>query len=171
MMAMLFISMTAILGAQEEKGASAKSELKVVCSPELESLAIQLASDYMTVNGGIRFQVDPLDDQEIYGKLQGASIALLSKEFIAGLEGDQYFKMVVGRDAIVPVMNSRHPQKDLILERGISPEVFARIYTSEGNLTWGEVLGLSDRHTVQAYVPGASMCHGVSVRVFTYPAR
>jgi glycine cleavage system H lipoate-binding protein/ABC-type phosphate transport system substrate-binding protein len=156
MMAILFICMTAILGAQEEKSTSSKSDLKVLYSPGLESLAIQLASDYMDVNRDIRLQVDPLDDQEIYEKLEDGSIALLSKECIAGLEGDQYFKMVVGRDAIVPVMNSRHPHKDLILEKGISPEVFARIFTSAGNLTWGEVLGLPDRHTVQAYIPGAS---------------
>ncbi len=45
-MAMLFITMTVIQGAPEEKGVSGKNELQLVCSPELESLANQLVNDY-----------------------------------------------------------------------------------------------------------------------------
>jgi glycine cleavage system H lipoate-binding protein len=154
MMAMLFFFMTAIFGAQKEKGASGKSELELVCSPELESLALRLAGAFMQEEGNIHIQVNPLADQEIYGRLQQGTLALVGKDCVAGLDGEQYFKMVVGRDAIVPVMNENHPQKDLILERGISPEAFSRIFTEEGQISWGEVLHVSDQHPVQAYAPG-----------------
>ncbi|MEA3477315.1 MAG: hypothetical protein U9R60_03985 [Bacteroidota bacterium] len=110
----------------------------------------------MKENGNIQFQLSPLSDEEIYGNLQGGTIALVNKECMTVLTGDQCFKMVVGRDAIVPVMNARHPQKDLILETGISPEVFTRIYTAGESISWGDVLGLSDQRLVHAYVPGVS---------------
>ena len=46
MMAILFFFITAIHGAPEERGDSGNGELQVVCSPELEGLANQLASAY-----------------------------------------------------------------------------------------------------------------------------
>lgn len=153
-MAMVLFSMTAIQGAQKEKVASRKSDLKVVCSPELESLAKQLVSNYSREYDATLTEVSTVGNEEVSGTLHEGTVALVNKECVAALEGDQYYKMVIGRDAIVPLMNSNNPQRDLILEHGISAEQFARIYTATANITWGEVLGVSDSHPVCAYVPG-----------------
>ena len=153
-MAMLIMTMTAIQGAPKEEGAPAKNELQLVCSPELESLANKLVNDYSKEHEGTQIQVTPVSDHEVYGNLREGSIALVNKDCLAGLKGEHYFKMVVGRDAIVPLMNDNHPQRDLILENGISAEGFARIFTSSGNITWGEVLGVPDQRSVYAYAPG-----------------
>ncbi len=153
-MAMLFITMTVIQGAPEEKGVSGKNELQLVCSPELESLANQLVKDYSKEHEGAQIQVTPVGDYDVYGTLREGTVALVKKDCVAGLKGKHYFKMVVGRDAIVPLMNANHPQRDLIMENGISAEGFARIYTSPGNITWGEVLGVPDQRPVHAYAPG-----------------
>ncbi len=153
-MAMLFITMSAIQGAPEEKGAPGKNELQLVCSPELENLANQLVNDYRNENEGTQIQVTPVNDQEVYGTLRKGTIALVNKDCLAGLKGEHYFKMVVGRDAIVPLINANHPQRDLIMKNGISAEGFARIYQTPGNITWGEVLGVADQRPVHAYVPG-----------------
>ena len=155
-MAMLFISMTAIQGAPEDKSAQEKNLLQVVCSPDLESLAKQLASDYMNENEGTQIQVTPLSEGDVYGNLPEGTVALLNKEFVTGLDGEHFSKMVVGRDAIVPIMNASHPQKEYILENGISPEKFNLIYASGDKLSWGEVLGIKDTHPVHAYAPGTS---------------
>ncbi|MCK4880170.1 MAG: hypothetical protein KAS82_05905 [Bacteroidales bacterium] len=153
-MAMLFITMTAMKGAPEEKGVPGKNELQLVCSPELESLANQLVNDYSKENMGTQIQVTPVTDHEVYGTLKKGTVALVNKDCLAGLKGEHYFKMVVGRDVIVPLINANHPQIDMIMENGISAEGFARIYTAPGNITWGEVLGLPDQRPVHAYVPG-----------------
>ena len=153
-MAMLFISMSAIQGAPEDKGAQGKNDLMVVCSPELESIAIQLANDYMKANEGTQIQVTPVSDREVYGNLPEGTLALLNKECVTGMDGEHFFKMVVGRDAIVPIMNANNPQKEYILENGISPEKFAIIYTAGNQFSWGELLGIQDAHPVRAYAPG-----------------
>lgn len=155
-MAMFFICMTAVKGVSDEKGTPGNNELQLVCSPEFASLASQLASDYMKEHKGIEIRVTPVDDWAVNGALGKGCIALVNKGCVAGLKGEDNFKLVVGRDAIVPVMSTRHPQKELIMEKGISAEEFARIYSSTGQLTWGEVLGNSDQHPVQAYIPGES---------------
>jgi len=155
-MALLIMSITAVQGLPEEKGTPAKSELQVLCSPELESLANKLVSAYSCLNGGTQMRVIPVKNREEYGNLQKGSVALVNKEDVAGLAGKRYFSMVVGRDVLVPIMNSRHPQRDLILSEGISPYDFSRIYTSRESISWGEVLGTSDRHLVYAYAADKS---------------
>ena len=155
-MAMLFISMTAIQGAPEDKGAQEKNVLQVVCSPDLESLAKQLARDYMIENEGTQIQVTPLSEGEVYGNLPEGTVALMNKDCVSGIDGEQCYKLVVGRDAIVPIMNASHPQKEYILENGISPEKFELMYTAGDKLSWGEVLGITDTHPVHAYAPGTS---------------
>ena len=52
-MAMFFICMTAVKGVPDEKGTPGNKELQLVCSPEFNSLASQLASDYMKKHKGI----------------------------------------------------------------------------------------------------------------------
>jgi len=156
LMGILFLSITAIHGASEERGDSGTDELEVVCSPELESLAKQLASEYMKQNSEVRIQVRPIPDIQVYEALKKGTIALVNKDCMTGRETEQCFKLVVGREAIIPIMNSSHPHKDLILKQGISPEEFSRIYTSQGTLTWGELLGISDANVVHAYAPGGA---------------
>jgi len=152
-MALLFIGMTAVLGLSEENDTSGKNELELVCGPEFTSLASQLAKDYMKEHKGIQIRVLPLDDKAVNGVPGKGCIALVNKGCIAGIDGEDSFKLVVGRDAIVPVINTKHPQVELIMANGISAEVFARIYSSTGQLTWGEVLGVSNQHPVHAYAP------------------
>ena len=155
-MAMLFMGMTAVQGTTEEKGTPGKNELQVICSPELESLANQLVGDYTNMYEGAQIKVIPMKNREVFRNLQEGTVALVNKDYMAGLEGKQYFKMVVGRDVLVPIMNARHPQRDLILDEGISPYDFSMICTSGGNISWGEVLGISDQRAVHAYMADES---------------
>jgi glycine cleavage system H lipoate-binding protein/ABC-type phosphate transport system substrate-binding protein len=154
-MVMLFISMTAIHGAQEEQGAQEKKELKVICSPELENLAQQVAGDYMKENEGLQIQLSFLGDHRDPGNLPEGSMALVNKVSVSEMNGEQNMTIVVGRDAIVPIMNASNPNKEYILKNGISPEKFAMIYTSGNKVSWGEVLGIPDANLVSAYAPGS----------------
>jgi len=153
-MALCFICMTAVKGVSDEKGTPGNNELQLVCGTEFSSLAGQLANDYMKEHKEIQIRVLPLDNKAVNGSLAKGCIALVNKGCLAGLEGEDSFKLVVGRDAIVPVINTKHPQMELIMANGISAEVFARIYSSTEQFTWGEVLGVSNQYPVHAYAPG-----------------
>ncbi len=120
----------------------------------LINLANRLASAYMKENSGIQVEVTPIPDPQVYDALKEGSIALVNKDCLAGMDAEQSFKLVVGREAIIPIMNANHPQRDLILKQGISPEAFSRIYTSQGTVTWGDLLGNSDSNPVHAFAPG-----------------
>jgi glycine cleavage system H lipoate-binding protein len=155
-MAMLTLSMAAIQSAAVEKGTPGEADLQLVCCPALENLADQLAVDYSWDHGGARIGVTTVYDQRTSLVFREGTVALVTKEFLAGLEGENYFRLVLGRDAIVPVMNLNHPQIERIREHGISADQFARIYSAGENLTWGEILGIPDEHPVHAYITGES---------------
>lgn len=158
-MAMLIFTMSAIQSTAEEKVTSGNVDLQLVCCPSLESLANQLAENYSREHGGAQIVVNTVYDQQNGGSFREGTVLLVTKEFLAGLEGESYFKLVLGRDAIVPVMNVNHPQYELIRDHGISALQFAQIYRARDQITWGEVLGITDEHPVNAYLPGNSFAN------------
>ncbi|MCK7529700.1 MAG: hypothetical protein MZV63_00885 [Marinilabiliales bacterium] len=91
----------------------------------------------------------------------GTEISLLSAEksadadirFVTGnsagfSDNADAWKMVVGRDVIVPVIHDSSPFQAKISEQGISPEQFAAILTGNGSYTWGELLNIENRTPV-----------------------
>lgn len=130
-MAMLFTGMTAIQGVSEDKTTKDGDGLHLVCTPELENLAGLLADNYKSTEDGVSITVTAISTQELSAKLEGGSIALLNKACVKGLEETSYFKMVVGRDALVPVISANHPQKDQILQQGMTAEALAGIFTAD----------------------------------------
>lgn len=63
------------------------------------------------------------------------------------------WKIVVGRDVIVPVMSATSPFLAVISESGISPEKFGGILTAEGTPTWGDLLNNDDLSPVTVLIP------------------
>lgn len=64
------------------------------------------------------------------------------------------WKMVVGRDVIVPVMSTSDPCSAAVTGHGISPEEFAMILSSGGSLTWGKLSGTDSNTPVRILIPG-----------------
>jgi glycine cleavage system H lipoate-binding protein/ABC-type phosphate transport system substrate-binding protein len=153
MMGIILCSLMAIQGAPQGKGSSEDVALKVVCNAEFENLANQLVSNFRNDHAGTRVQVLSVGNGDIYSSLGKGSVALVTKECVSGESMGSCFSMVVGRDALVPVMNAANPLLDYILEHGISPEEFSAIYTDQRTTTWGEVLGCESKQEVHAYLP------------------
>ena len=51
------------------------------------------------------------------------------------------FWVSVTKDAVFPIISSENPVATQILEKGISQEIFNKIYITEEIKTWGEVIG------------------------------
>ncbi|MDX2429987.1 MAG: hypothetical protein QNK35_03575, partial [Bacteroides sp.] len=93
-------------------------------------------------------------------------LALVDKACLNILPGDPELQMVVGRDVIVPVMNSNNPQAELISQRGITPQQFVSIYKSNGPQSWGELLGTESSQPVRAYMSDGA-CASAYLAEFT----
>ena len=65
--------------------------------------------------------------------------------FVQGLKNESLWKVVVGRDVIVPVINAKNPFLDEINQHGISPDVLSAFLKNEDYRNWGIFLRTEKR--------------------------
>lgn len=132
---------------------SMKGSINVFATPEIYNLTMKWASEYCSLNPKMKINVIQSADNNVAGMLNTeAGIGFISEESYAGLSNQSNWKIVVGRDVIVPVMNASNPLLDEIYRKGITPEAFARILDNPENQNWGIILGYSQDNPVHFYI-------------------
>jgi len=150
----LFTAMTSIFAVQAEPEKKEETIIQLRCSAELTELAKSLAEQYQQENAGMDIRVATIFEETTINGLESGEIALVNKDCLSTVGGEQGKRVVVGRNVIVPIMNINHPQKELILQKGISPVQFATIYKSSDQISWGQLLESENQNPVVAYMPG-----------------
>jgi glycine cleavage system H lipoate-binding protein/ABC-type phosphate transport system substrate-binding protein len=124
-----------------ENNISSTGLITIQSSPDLYNLTSKWASEYEKFSPGIKVNVvknsgkgnDNIQDAD--GKL-----FFISNESFPLTKNVATWKMVVGRDAIVPVINSKNPLLKAINEQGMSADDLARLFKNADNLQWGSLL-------------------------------
>jgi len=146
-----------LFGVPDENVASLKSSIQLASSPELSDMVTDWVSEYKSIQPGSDFTLNPIPEKGLDDFLQKeGTIALVTKESLTKIEGEPLWTLVIGRDVLVPVMNPKNPFREEILQKGISPEAFSKVYTSSGMQTWGSVLNNSSKAPVAPYVISGS---------------
>ena len=68
-------------------------------------------------------------------------IGMISRSIKPEEEAQNIFWVPVTKDAVFPMISDANPVKDQILARGISQEIFSKIFITGELKTWGEVIG------------------------------
>jgi len=68
-------------------------------------------------------------------------IGMISRSIKPEEESQDIFWVSVTKDAVFPIISAENPVAEQILAKGISQEVFAKIYVTGEIKTWGEVVG------------------------------
>jgi phosphate transport system substrate-binding protein len=68
-------------------------------------------------------------------------IGMISRTIKPEEEAQNIFWVSVTKDAVFPIISSENPVAEQILAKGISQEIFNKIYISGEITTWGEVVG------------------------------
>ncbi|MBI5840600.1 MAG: substrate-binding domain-containing protein [Chloroflexi bacterium] len=68
-------------------------------------------------------------------------IGMISRSIKPEEEAQDIFWVSVTKDAVFPIISSENPVAEQILAKGISQEVFSRIYVTGEITTWGEAIG------------------------------
>ncbi|MBK7712647.1 MAG: hypothetical protein IPJ37_18060 [Bacteroidales bacterium] len=115
--------------------------LKVVATPDLYPISMKWAAEYNSLIPGANIQVVNIADPEkAVEMINEGSIGFVSNEFSTGLKNESVWRVVVGRDVIVPVVNSKNPFIEEIKLHGISPDVLALFVKNGDYRNWGELL-------------------------------
>jgi len=139
-------------GALDEINSTIEKKISIVCSPDVFELANQWAIDYCKLNPGIEIRVDKADHYVLDPLLiSGKSLGLISHEYYQSIENNSLVNIVVGREIIVPIINSANPFINLIDSQGISPSDLARLLKNPQFRNWGLLLEAEENIPVNFY--------------------
>jgi len=68
-------------------------------------------------------------------------IGMISRSIKPEEESQGIFWVPVTKDAVFPIISDQNPVKDKILAKGISQDIFSKIFITGEIKTWGEVIG------------------------------
>jgi glycine cleavage system H lipoate-binding protein/ABC-type phosphate transport system substrate-binding protein len=120
-------------------------------SPDLFNLTAKWASEYYTINPKIKINVIRTDPgrENLNANLK---LGFVSHEYFLTINNEALWKTVVGRDVIVPIINSKNPFLDEIKQQGISSERLGQIFTNPEKRRWGTLLGNAKNVPVKYYL-------------------
>ncbi len=134
-----------------------EDSLCIWCCPDLYELANTWISSYASMNPGLLTNLQIIQPGMIGNTISGSgNIGLITKDYLPLSSGISNWKMSVGRDILVTVINAENPFLNDIYTNGISVEKFNAAYAGEADPTWGTLLG--DQHV---NIPVNSYCLGV----------
>lgn len=132
---------------------SGKKSITVFCTPELNNITSEWASGFSMLNPEYKIEVKNADKS-----LTGIDPDFRSNLFFIPGEqklftkGADLWKMKVGRDVIVPLINSKNPCIKDIYAQGISIEQISRLLTDPSQRSWRNVLNIQSDALINIYV-------------------
>jgi glycine cleavage system H lipoate-binding protein/ABC-type phosphate transport system substrate-binding protein len=124
-----------------ENNNSSDGLITIQCSPDLYNLTSKWAGEYEKLNPHASIKV--LKNTEISSSdilKEEGNLFFFSDESSASYKNEAVWKMVVGREVIVPIINSKNPLLKEINEQGISSDDLARLFKTPGDLQWRTLL-------------------------------
>lgn len=118
-----------------------KHSIDVYCTPDLLDLSNSLAIEYCNLNFDLEINVINIPESKFAETIGGSNnLGFITNEQYTGLKGSAFWKVAVGRDVIIPIMNSKNPFLSEIYEQGISSEDLAQTLCNEKLRNWGKLL-------------------------------
>jgi glycine cleavage system H lipoate-binding protein/ABC-type phosphate transport system substrate-binding protein len=137
----------------------------LMTSPELNNLTADWISEYEKLNSGVKFSVSVIDGSEIN---KAGTICFLSTDY---LTAPANWKISIGHNVIVPVLNAKNPMLKEIVDQGISTSEFASLFSGSGKINWSDLIGDGQNKPVHQYIiNNAEIKAGVSDFIQTDPA-
>ena len=118
---------------------SPAGSLTIQCSPDLYNLTSRWVSEYGKLNPGFNasiFKSAGIDDRTV----QSSEGNLFFLSDGSTLKNDMTWRMVIGRDVIVPVINSSNPLLKEINEQGISSDDLLALFRNQESPQWSILL-------------------------------
>jgi glycine cleavage system H lipoate-binding protein/ABC-type phosphate transport system substrate-binding protein len=131
---------------------SSEDSMRIFSTPDLFNLSSRWASEYNKTSPELKIRVINVSNtKEAENLIVAGNIGIVSKEYYSGLLNESLLKVLVGRDIIVPIINSQNPFVDEIYHHGISPETFVRFINNPDSMKWGNLLSDKQKSAVNYY--------------------
>ena len=140
--------------SREENGNELKGNISISGAYALYPLISALSERFMEINPGVKIEVTRGGTGEgiadlLTGKCQVAMISrpLTNEEISSGI-----WVVPVAKDGVAPIVNQKNPYLSKLMDQGISPDEFVKVFLSGNKVTWGEILGITAPEPIDVYI-------------------
>lgn len=124
----------------------------VLSTPDLYNISTKWAEEFNKLNTGAKISVFSVTDAGMEEILSTkGKIGFISRDISSIISEEPFSKLVVGRDVLIPVINSNNPLLKEINLRGISPENLLLYLNSSEGRNWGALLNDSKSSPANFY--------------------
>jgi glycine cleavage system H lipoate-binding protein len=138
---LLLMSSGSLFSTIRGNSLSPGDSVKMLVTPDLYNISVRWADGYnrLVPREGIR--VAQLSDASAFeAAIRKGGIGFTSGGNVQLLNNESLWKMVVGRDIFVAVINAGNPFMEEIYRKGVSPAALARFLGDEKSRNWGTLL-------------------------------
>jgi phosphate transport system substrate-binding protein len=146
-------------GASEQQSASSNNEetlqgkISLSGAFALYPLANIWASEFNKLHPGVRFNISAGGaGKGMTDALSGAvDLGMFSREIKEAEKQKGVWWLAVTKDAVLPTINANNAEFQHLKEKGLSQEVFRKIFISGEITTWGEATGSNSKEKINVY--------------------
>ncbi len=129
-----------------QPGSVGENTLQIRCTPDLTTLASTWANEFNRVNPDAKISVVNMADKQ---EISSSYLSLISD---ASMSNTNSWKMVIGREPVVPVINAQNPfLKELNLQ-GVTSEAIAQLLTNPQSWLWSNLIDGIQDESVSFYI-------------------
>jgi len=136
-------------GQTGSPNSSAVNTLNVLSSPELKNLATNWAVEFGKANPNLKVTIKDLTKNQAIESNTLSFISDLNQELI---DDETKWKMVIGRDAVVPIINAKNPLLNEIYRLGISTEKLAQLLANPEKQNWKSLVSSDQNSPIHYYI-------------------
>lgn len=118
-----------------------RDSISIISTPDLYDLTTNWAKEYCSINPELKINVINATNTETANLLDAnINLGFISDKHYASLNDEYIRKIVVGRDVIVPIINSNNPFLEDIYTQGVSSGELAKIFENPEKKKWNILL-------------------------------
>ncbi len=121
--------------------------LQIVSSPELFDLTSTWVSNFETQHPALNIRISQLTDESSFST---ETLYLVSLDDQVSGQEDSAWKMVVGHDVVVSIINTNNPLFETIVKKGVKAEDFALLLSENSN--WSMLVEGAPANPMKAYI-------------------
>ena len=134
------------------KGKPIDNQVSVMTTPELSSLVSVWAQGFERANQSMKVIVAPFDPGLARIEKNHEGIIIVTNDMVEDAGGETAWRIAVGRDIVVPVINAESPYIEALYQHGLSSDKMKAPFSGSAVSTWGTLLGNDQEGNVNAYM-------------------
>lgn len=128
---------------------SGENSITIISSPELYNLAKTWTTEYARLYPSLQIKTETLTEEASQPENK-TTIGLVLEEPTKINQSNDSWKMVVGHDAVVPVISAKNPLLNEIYRQGLTSEDFALLFS--GKTSWNKLVEVQANATANCFL-------------------